>query len=305
MPYDIAVNITDPQYLGEYNSKKKHCCDIKSVIARGKSHDINMVFLGLSLASSVEVISIANEYNEYCVIGVHPGSTEECTKEDIQAFVDILSTKTIENQRNLIRKEVSDIISTEALLNIDSVVGIGEVGLDYNRTYSSKEKQKKVFKEILKKTEVFNLPYIFHYRDCEEDFFEIVNDHNVSGVIHSYTGGLEEMRRLVSKGFYIGINGASIRENEQTSVIEEIPLDRLLIETDAPWCTIRKTSKYYDSIGTYLKSNKKWIENEGVKGRNEPINLYQVIDAVSHIKKTPKQDVISVTNQNFKKLFRR
>lgn len=304
MPYDIAVNITDCQYLGEYNKEKKHQCDIDSVIKRGKVSQVKMVFLGTSLSNSVESIALGNEYEEYSVIGIHPGSTEESTEEDIQQIKTILNTKSISAQKDRIRKDILSLVSNESLNNTKSIIGIGEIGLDYYRTYSSKERQKEVFTKLLEETVGYNLPYIFHYRECQEDFFRIISKYNVQGVIHSYTGSAEEMKQLVSKGFYIGINGASIRENEKTRIIEEVPLDRLLLETDAPWCSIRKTSNYSSAVGAYLKVNKKWVENEGVKGRNEPVNLFEVIDVICYIRSISAVQLIEITDKNFKKLFK-
>ncbi|KAH9386873.1 TatD DNase family protein [Nematocida major] len=304
MPYDIAVNITDPQYQGEYGQKKKHACDIPAVIERGKRAGVRMVFLGISVKSSAESVALANEYGEYCTVGIHPGSTKGAQDADVRSLVDILANQSIQSLRSLVGESILGLVAEKSLFSINSVIGIGEVGLDYHRDYSPREKQREIFSKILKETAIYKLPYVFHYRDCEEDFFDIVGQHSVEGVVHSYTGSIEEMRRLVRCGYYIGVNGASIRENEDTRVIEEIPLHRLLIETDAPWCSIRKTSAYYSCVGKYRTPSKKWSEHEGVKGRNEPANLLEVIDVVSHIKGIPKEQLIEATDRNFKALFR-
>ncbi|KAI5191521.1 TatD DNase family protein [Nematocida minor] len=304
MPYDIAVNITDGQYLGEYHQKSKHPCDIHSVINRAVEKNIQMVFLGTSVNSSIESVALGNEYGQYAAIGIHPGSAGGTTEEDVQKITDILEDQNIEKSRSRIRGEILKIVGDKALESIKSVIAIGEIGLDYYREYSPKEKQREVFSSILKKTAKYKIPYIFHYRDCEDDFFEIVREYEVEGVVHSFTGTIEEMHRLVGKGYYIGINGASIRENETTGVIEKIPDDRLLIETDAPWCTIRKTSKYSELVGNYLKTSKRWKEGEGVKGRNEPVNLLEVIDVVAGIRNISKEELVEKTDSNFKKLFK-
>ncbi|EHY65783.1 hypothetical protein NERG_01390 [Nematocida ausubeli] len=303
MPYDIAVNITDPQYMGIYNSRKKHVCDISGVINRAKLHGVKMVFLGISLKSSFESIALANEYKEYCTIGIHPGSTETSSKEDVNGLIKVLDSGNIKDKRSFLHEDISGLVDDASLSHVDCIIGIGEIGLDYCRDYSPKEKQKEIFKEILDKTHRYNMPYIFHYRDCEEDFHEIIDQYKVAGVIHSYTGSLKEMEKLVSKGYYIGINGASIRENVHTSVIENIPLDKLLLETDAPWCTVRPTCTYHKHTHEYLKPSKKWVEDHPVKGRNEPVNLHQVIDIVAAIKNIERSRLVEIIDRNFKRLF--
>lgn len=303
MPYDIAVNITDRQYLGEYHGNKKHPCDIPGVIERAASMGIGMVFLGTSVRSSVESAMLARAYGQYAAVGIHPGSAADATESDIQAIEEIVHSRDLSGYKETVGEEIRSIMQSRPLDKAARIIAVGEIGLDYYRDYAPKEKQKEVFRAILEKTSACGMPYILHYRDCEEDFHEIVSRHSIRGVVHSYTGTRREMERLVEKGYYIGINGASIRENESTQVIEHIPSSRLLIETDAPWCTIRKTSKYAGYIGKYLEVDKKWKQGKGVKGRNEPANLLEVVDAVAGIRNTTKEEVVNTTDKNFHMLF--
>lgn len=303
MPYDIAVNITDDQYFGKYHRSKKHPCDIPGVIERATLCGISMIFLGVSVSSSVESVMLANKYLQYASVGIHPGSAESATRADIQAIKEILLGNGSHMHKQTAREEIL-CIAPPASLCTDRIIAIGEIGLDYFRDYASKEKQKEVFQAILEETAGCSMPYILHYRDCEEDFHEIVSRHQIEGVVHSYTGTQREMERLLKKGYYIGVNGASIRENEKTHVIEQIPSDRLLLETDAPWCSIRNTSKYAPIVGKYLAVNKRWKEGEGVKGRNEPVNLLEVIDAVAEIRNMSKEEIVQITDANFHRLFR-
>lgn len=302
MPYDIAVNITDDQYLGQYHGRKKHPCDISSVIDRAISKGIRMVFLGISVSTSVESAALACKYGQFAAVGIHPGSASEATEQDIRAIKDLASGKKVNEQQG--REEILLIEQGAPLHEGGQIVAVGEIGLDYYRDYAPREKQKKVFARILEETSGLGMPYILHYRDCEEDFHEIAGRHRIEGVVHSYTGTQQEMERLLEKGYYIGVNGASIRENEHTHVIERIPQDRLLIETDAPWCSIRKTSKYAAAIESYLRVSKRWKEGDGVKGRNEPVNLLEVIDAVAEIRKISREEVVRTTDENFCRLFR-
>ncbi|KAI5170976.1 TatD DNase family protein [Nematocida sp. LUAm3] len=302
MPVDIAVNITDEQYLGVYMGKHKHEKDVEEVIKRAQEDSVKMVFLGTSLGTSIESMVLAESYTQYATIGIHPGSAEKASEEDIRCIEDILRENSIEKYKNLIRSEY--IPKKEIKNPIETLIAIGEVGLDYYRDYSCKSKQREVFSRMMDLSSISSLPYLFHYRECQRDFLEITDGYSVNGVVHSFTGSVEEMKILVKKGYYIGINGASIRENTHTHVIEEIPEDRILLETDAPWCSIRKSSEYYKYTNDRLKPGKAWKKENGRKGRNEPVNLHQVIDIVAHIKNMTQDELIVQTDKNFYELFK-
>ncbi|KAI5185779.1 TatD DNase family protein [Nematocida homosporus] len=302
MVFDIAVNITDNQYLGEYYQKTKHICDIPQVVERARAKEIQMVFLGTSLSTSIESIYLAEQYDQFATIGIHPGSTTECTPKDILAIQQLLTGTSPKTYTHLLRDQVQSIV-TSTNPTSQRIIAIGEVGLDYFRDYSPRETQREVFQAMLELSKLSPLPYLLHYRDCQDDFLDLISNYQIRGVVHSFTGTLEEMHVLTSKGFYIGINGASIRENPETKVIEELDLTRLLVETDAPWCSIRKTSPYYNSTQEYLPAKKTWSPELGYKGRNEPLNLYQVIDIIASIKEVSPAEIIQITNQNFNNLF--
>ena len=87
----------------------------------------------------------------------------------------------------------------------------------------------------------YNLPLYFHARDCHEDFVKIVKENRSKfgrGVVHCYTGGLEEMLEYVELGLHIGVAGVSIDTKEGIEVVKRIPIEKLLLETDAPYCRI-------------------------------------------------------------------
>ncbi|KAI5179601.1 TatD DNase family protein [Nematocida sp. AWRm80] len=307
MPTDIAVNITDSQYLGEYNGRKKHQMDMPAVISRGISNNIKMVFLSISLSTAVESIFLAQKYHQYSTIGIHPNSPLEGYIEEIESIKDILQRRSIERYKSLIRPEILTIHSEredKTVWDTSILIAIGECGLDYHRDHNQPKLQKQVFQAQLELSRIVNLPYIFHYRECSRDFLEITSEYKVQGVVHSFTGTPEEMKDLIRQGYYIGVNGASIRENITTQTIEEIPLNRLLIETDSPWCTIRNSSPYHKYTKNYLQETKRFSSFEsGVKGRNEPANLQQVIDIVAKIKNTTAESIIQQTETNFQSLF--
>lgn len=302
MPCDIAVNITDDVYFGVYNRKKKHPCDIPSVVERAKKSNISMIFLGVSLQTSIESVYLASKYNQYSSIGIHPGSARECTDKDISSLVEILRFESPDKYSSIVREDLLEVLNG-AMPVKNRIVAIGEVGLDYFREYSPKEKQKYVFEQMLDLSEISSLPYILHSRDCHREFMEMIDGYRIRGVVHSFTGTAEEAKDLLKKGYYIGVTGASLRENTEAHFIEEIPADKLLVETDAPWCTLRKTSEYYAKTKEYLDYKKAWSLENGIKGRNEPVNIFQVLDSISYIKNIPVSTLIEETDKNFARLF--
>lgn len=119
-------------------------------------------------------------------------------------------------------------------------VAFGEFGLDYDRLFlSSKEQQLKYFEAQLDLAVEIQLPLFLHSRAAAEDFERLLAPRlpklPKKGVVHSFTGTLEEMNRLVALGLDIGVNGCSMKTEENLEVVRAIPLDRIQIETDGPW----------------------------------------------------------------------
>ena len=103
-------------------------------------------------------------------------------------------------------------------------------------------------------------------------------------VVHSFDGSAVELGRFLAlDGMYVGINGCSLKTEDNLEVAASVPLDRLLIETDAPWCEIRASSAAAAHVRTRPKAldRKKWTEGVPVKGRNEPAHLVQVAEALA------------------------
>lgn len=119
-------------------------------------------------------------------------------------------------------------------------VAFGEIGLDYDRFYlAEKEEQLKYFEAQLDVAVKVQLPLFLHSRAASEDFEKVLGrklqDLPKRGLVHSFTGTIEEMNRLVAMGFDIGVNGCSMKTEENLDVVRAIPLDQLQIETDGPW----------------------------------------------------------------------
>ena len=169
-------------------------------------------------------IKQAHKYEKmYVSSGIHP---EDCLYiEDIDAAL----------------CEIEASICDEAKRHENKIVAIGEIGFDYhleNLTDEVKAKQRYVFEEQMKMAEKYGLPVIIHDREAHGDCFEMAIKYpNVKGIFHSYSGSSEMARELVKRGWYISFSGVVTFKNANRvrEVLSTIPLDRLLIETDAPY----------------------------------------------------------------------
>lgn len=126
-----------------------------------------------------------------------------------------------------------------------TVTAFGEIGLDYDRLQlCDKETQIEYFAKQLDLAVDIQLPLFLHSRAASEDFERLVRARldrlPLKGCVHSFTGTSEELHRLVDLGFDIGINGCSLKTEENLQVVKEVPLDRLQIETDGPWVCLSK-----------------------------------------------------------------
>jgi len=116
----------------------------------------------------------------------------------------------------------------------------GEIGLDYDRLYlCPKEEQLKYFEAQLDVAVKVQLPLFLHSRAASKDFEALLASRLAQlpkkGLVHSFTGTLEEMERLLAMGLHIGVNGCSLKSEENIEVVKAIPLSKMQIETDGPW----------------------------------------------------------------------
>jgi TatD DNase family protein len=136
--------------------------------------------------------------------------------------------------------DTDSLVHFASLAKRQKVVAIGECGLDYFYTHSSKEDQEKILRFQLELAQQHDLPLIFHVRDAFEDFWPIFDDYKgLRGVIHSFTATHKELDEVLERGLYVGLNGIMTftKDQKQLEAAKAVPLERILIETDAPFLT--------------------------------------------------------------------
>jgi TatD DNase family protein len=233
----------------------------------------------------------------FATVGVHPCSTQDFDK--YKGGPDAL----IKELRSL----------TLAAKEEGHAVAFGEIGLDYDRLFlSPKDVQLKYFEVQLDLAEEMQLPLFLHSRACSEDFERIISArlHKLPkrGLVHSFTGTVPEMESLLKLGFDIGINGCSMKTQENLEAVKAVPLDRLQIETDGPWCEIRAShasSQYLTDGPAVPKAVKKekWQKGLMVKGRNEPATIVQVAHAIARVKGVKVEEVCEAAWKNSTEMF--
>jgi TatD DNase family protein len=239
--FDVGVNFTDPMFHGIYHGRTAHKSDIEDVVLRAKTFNVRkMLLTGSSLDESRKTLEIAAGMPEYAftTVGCHPCSANEINKQNEEVYLDELKELALAGKRSGIVK------------------AFGEIGLDYDRLhYTDAEHQREYFKKQLDIAVEVDLPLFLHMRAANDDFIEIIKPYLPKlpkrGVVHSFTGTAEELHNLLDLGFYIGVNGCSLRAEESLEVVKQIPLDRLLVETDAPWCEIKRTHAGYQYLTPY------------------------------------------------------
>ncbi|KAK6518882.1 hypothetical protein TWF281_003573 [Arthrobotrys megalospora] len=304
---DVGINLTDMTYQGFYHGRKVHETDLEDVISRGQAVGCKKLMVtGSDYKHSLQAIDLAEKYpgTIFATVGIHPCCASNITK-------DITPTTPL---RTLLTRIES--LAQTGKKN-GTVTAFGEIGLDYDRFFlSDKDSQLRVFEEQLRIAERVDLPLFLHSRAAEEDFNRLLFEANLprKGLVHSFTGTLEEMKILVENGYDIGINGCSLKTEENLAVVKEVPLERLQIETDGPWCEIRNShasAKYLKTMPDYLANGvprdvkkEKWQSGLRVKGRNEPCAIAGVAWVIAQVKGVEFEEVCERSWENSMTMFR-
>ena len=177
---------------------------------------IKIITIGVDLESSRKNRQLAEHYdNVYTAMGFHPHESQ--------------------------RMHEQELIDLEALLRAAQIVAVGEIGLDYYYQHSPIESQKKAFREQIDLARRLDLPIIIHDRDAHEDTLQILKEKalGMRVILHCFSGDRDMAQWCIKQGFYLGVGGVVTFKNAWalSQIIREMPLNQLLLETDAPFLT--------------------------------------------------------------------
>ncbi|KAF6831831.1 deoxyribonuclease tatd [Colletotrichum musicola] len=303
---DVAVTATAKDFAGIYRGKQYHPPDLPAVLSRASAAGVEKVMLtGMSLPDASTNLAVAASQPPgscFVTIGIHPyhAAEPDSDPEGEDAHFARLA--------GLVR---------DALGNEESLLAAyGELGLDYDRlVHASKEAQVRTFKRQLDLfvEGKFDLPLFLHCRAAFDDFVEIIRPYLPSlprgGLVHSFVGTAAQMQELVGMGLHVSVNGFSFQDRESLEMVREIPLEKLQIETDAPWGEIPANSevaKRYLANAAPLPPSKKRDKFEMemmVKGRNESCSMERVAFVVAGVKGITAEEVADAAWRNSVEMF--
>ena len=246
---DAHAHLDDAAFDGDREELLKHI----------KEQGIIVINAGSDLESSRMSLELARNYDfVYACAGVHPHEASKVSPDYIDGLRD--------------------------LAKHPKVVAVGEIGLDYHYNFSPREVQKKVFEAQLSLAKEMGLPVVVHSREALGDTLEILKKSGVKkGLMHCYSGSLDEARDFLDLGFYFSFGGVLTfkKAEDVRKVAAGLPKERVLIETDCPY-----------------------LSPEPFRGkRNDPTRLIYIVRALSYIWGISEEEVVKITKNNAKKLF--
>ena len=253
MIFETHAHYADERFDGEREEL------LLSMKSRGVG---NIIEVGAGFVSTKQAVQLSKQFDFiYGAVGIHP--------EDMG------------------RMEEKDIEWLRELAALPKIVAIGEIGLDYHYEEPVPSVQQKWFRRQLELAREVALPVIIHSRDAARDTLEIMQElhaEEIGGVIHCYSYSWEMAKVYLEMGYYLGVGGVVTFKNGRKlqEVVENAPLDRLVLETDSP----------------YLAPE----PNRGT--RNDSTNLQYVAEKIAELKGTTAEEVIRVTEENARKLYR-
>ena len=244
--------------------------DWQKVVRRSKKARVKkMVVVGVDLSSSQRAIEIAQQTEGVvATVGVHPVHCQE-----------------LKNIKKTIKR-------LEKLAKRKKVVGIGECGLDYFRGDENKDRQKRLFGAQIQLAKEQGLPMVIHNRQADEEVLDVIdhycklNGKYPKAVFHCISGSEQYLRRVLSQGFYIGVGGNTTYNQKVQELVKLVPLERLMLETDAP-CLMPEPLR----------------QSQDKNLRNEPANVTIVAEFVAKLKQVSLNKVKTLTTRNAEVLF--
>ena len=249
--------LTDTHCHLYYKDLKK---DLQGVFDRANKLGVNRFICAATNMEDVhQCIEIAENYDQvFCSSGIHPHDTKDAPKNYIEKIYNLMSN--------------------------DKMVAIGEIGLDYFRNISDSNIQKKRLREQLKIALEIDKPVIIHNREADEDMISILTEFpEVCGVAHCFSSNLDMANQFLELGYYISFSGnLTFKNSHLPSVAKELPLDRLLVETDSPF-----------------------LSPVPFRGKpNEPARVRYVAEKLAEIHNIALEEIANITTENASKIFR-
>ncbi|NGX16622.1 TatD family hydrolase [Wenzhouxiangella sp. XN24] len=254
---DIGVNLAHDSFDG----------DRDAVIGRAREAGVaRMIITGSSLASSAAALRLARQDpGLFATIGVHPHHATELGEHEVHEL--------------------------EALLADEKAVAVGECGLDFFRDFSPRDRQEAAFRLQLELAMRTGLPVFLHQRDAHERFVALLDECGTrlpAGVAHCFTGGPAELEDYLERGLYIGVTGWVCDERRGDALraaVRHLPLDRVMIETDAPYLLPRD------------------LQPRPRTRRNEPVHLPHVLQVLAGLMDVSPQELAAASTRNAEALF--
>ncbi len=258
--------------------------DREEIIKKTLEQGVFMINVGTCYETSKKAVEIAQQYeNCWATVGLHPSHTIP-TKIDKNELA-------INTNGNVSEAETFN-EKFELLLKESKVIAIGECGLDYSylKDFSEKDRikykktQEEEFRKQIQIAKKYNLPLSLHIRDLYEKALIILEEEKYKGeaVFHFFTGNITQAQKILEKGFYLGFSGIITYSETMNDIIKAVPLEKILIETDAPY-----------------------VAPVPYRGdRNEPIYVKEVAKKIAEIKKLPLKEIEEATFNNALRLFR-
>ena len=252
--YDIGLNLFCKQFP-----------DPEKVIEEAENNEVGCILTGTDIKESKKINDFVKTHAAFGTAGIHPHNADRAKQEDFQIIERILS----EN---------------------DKMVAVGECGLDYDRMFSAKENQIRCLEKHIVLAEKLNKPLFLHERSAADDFIKRFKNHPdicKKSVVHCFTGGKATLDKYLSMGFSIGITGwicDDWRAKELRDAVHIIPLERILVETDAPYLTPKNVP--------------------GIDRTNVPQNIKYVVKDLAKYMKVPEDILIENARKNTERIFR-
>lgn len=246
--FDTHAHLNHPQFEP----------DRKEVILRARAQGIEYIICcGWDIESSRKALKLSAQYPFiYAAVGLHPHDADNFSQELIEELF--------------------------KLAQKDKVVAIGEIGLDFYRNYSAPESQRRAFQAQIELARALELPMVIHLRKAHQEGLSMLKANRYfKGVLHCFSGDLSVAEEALEIGFYIGFDGPLTYSHRTRAVAAQVPLSRVMLETDCPWLTPL-----------------------GFKGeRNEPAFLIEIGSTLARLHNRSEDEIARCTTENAQDCF--